>query len=1104
MAEEKGGPESLLSRAKALEKEYDWLGAADSYGSELEALPKDDLLGIGRVQEEAAHALFRAAMQAENIEEFGGRLRKSEMQYENAKRSYVKAISPASSARINRCEAMIAYLGFWQISDVITKKKAVNEAWSLARKAMDGFGENESFELARTYNELFLSSFLSIYFSDDQQARTTILREAIGYGEKVAALLSDTESRDELVRVLVITSECLVALNGLRALSSEEFDSNHEKAAQHWRRAAELSEETALEQKASADLIVGLGEILWKDFEQLAKKQLEYVKKTRDRLAIGATLGILAFYNTWSSYGKDDPEEVNALLEEASRYVEEGKREFGRIGFVTPNNFGGIWLSSPSQWWYHRAKFLLETDLKKKREWAKKSLEAAMSESVLAEKSGYPGFADSSNWALGTTMTGLAQTETNKKDKAKLLEDAIGHLKESLRVSYLFESGDSWSLGSLCCLLAETELEFAETTDDIESRKASLDTSISHMKEGLGLYTTYESIPSLADLLDEAALTIVAERWRVFGRVLRRSHTLSNDRETLVSSAAAFEKAAEFDEKADLPSRVAESLWEAARTFDDLGEHLKASERFGEASQQYEKAANKIKSLSLLYKDQSLYMKAWSEIEKARYHHARQDPASAKEHYNRAAELLESTGKWSLLSTNYFAWAQVEDAEDLSQRERCKESIDAFGEAARLFKDSESKMHEQSFRIESTEERQLVEMLIDAADHRQGLCKARIALEEARSLDKEGKLGSASEKYGLVAEMFAKIKQGLTADQDQKEIELIITLSKAWKAMAKAEAESSPELYEEAAHLFDEAKNLSPGDRAKNMALGHSRLCMALGAGARYADTSDSALHTAAARNLESAAKYYLKADLQSAAEYAKASKLLFDSYAYVNRASSEEDQEKKTKLYTMAEKVLQASVSSYEKAGQPGRKEQVLKILAKVKEDRELAMSLAEVFLAPDIVSTTMAFSSPAPTHETAVGLDRFEHADVQATMIAKPKELHVGQELSLEIELVNAGRGPAQLTKVEGTVPKGFVIVQEPEKYRMEDSQINLRGRRLDALKTEDVRLVLKSTAKGNFTLKPRIIYLDESGTFKSCEPVPIEVSVREMGISGWIKGT
>jgi hypothetical protein len=186
------------------------------------------------------------------------------------------------------------------------------------------------------------------------------------------------------------------------------------------------------------------------------------------------------------------------------------------------------------------------------------------------------------------------------------------------------------------------------------------------------------------------------------------------------------------------------------------------------------------------------------------------------------------------------------------------------------------------------------------------------------------------------------------------------------------------------------------------------------------------------------------------------------------------------------------------------GKKEQVEKLVERAAEDKMLAASLVEVINAPDIISATTSFNAPVATQEKAVGLEKFEHAHIQATLTATPKELHVGQEFILDVELVNAGRGPAQLIKIEEGVPKSFVVVQAPENCRMEEGHVNLKGRKLDPLKTEEVRLVLKPTAKGNFKLKPRIIYLDESGAHKSCEPTPIDVSVKEMGISGWIRGT
>ena len=1092
MAGRQVDPESLLNRAKEQEKEYDWLGASNTYDEVLILVPKDGYAALGEILEQQAYALHRAALQADDHQMFRERTRNAMELYGNAKKNHTISADSMSLARADRCDAMISYLGFWHSSEPSEKKMLLDQAWNLTKRALSALGTSgKTAEFGKTFNLLSMSTALAFNYEWDFSTRDRMLKDALAIAEKAANSLSSQVDADELARIYVATAGFLSMLADGFVVSSE-FARIDTKAFEYLEKARRLSEKILDSETPIGHLFPSPTSMSREEYMTLQHSAVDFGRRTKDRLITGFALEGLLQEAFNQALRAEDSDVREALLQKMLQYTEEAKQEFDIIVFTSPR-FVDIWTTAPSAGYYMVLSYL-ESDRQKKHAIAEKARELCEVQLGLAKTSRIPESVLHAECDLQLALTDLARTETGIERKRTLLEQAMEHHHQSLEMSDRIYLPNSYERVWLQGWSSETESELAYVEEDVEKKIRLYREVVLRKKAGADL---------LADTAPQNAWSIGLWQYEC-GTCSLRLFSLTNENDWRGKALEAFERAAGWFDRADLPSRTAESHWEAGKVLDILGEHEKSSERFLLASSQFRKAGEKITRLADFYRDHASYMEAWSEIEKARYHHAEQNPASAKEHYNMAAGLLESTGKWSFLSTNYFAWAQVENAEDLSQRERCKDSIDAFGEAARLFTDSESKMHEHSNKIESTEEKQMVEMLIDAADRRQELCKARIALEEARLLDKEGRLGDASEKYGHVADMFAKIKQELSTDQDQKEIELIITLSKAWKAMAKAEAKSSPELYEEAARLFGEAKNLSPGDKAVNLAMGHSRLCMALGAGARYADTSDSALHAAAAQNLESAAKYYLKADLQSAADYAKASKLLFDSYAYVNRASSEEDQEKKTKLYTMAEKVLQASVSSYEKAGQPGRKEQVLKILAKVKEDRELAMSLAEVFLAPDIVSTTMAFSSPAPTHETAVGLDRFEHADVQATMIAKPKELHVGQELSLEIELVNAGRGPAQLTKVEGTVPKGFVIVQEPEKYRMEDSQINLRGRRLDALKTEDVRLVLKSTAKGNFTLKPRIIYLDESGTFKSCEPVPIEVSVREMGISGWIKGT
>ena len=64
-------------------------------------------------------------------------------------------------------------------------------------------------------------------------------------------------------------------------------------------------------------------------------------------------------------------------------------------------------------------------------------------------------------------------------------------------------------------------------------------------------------------------------------------------------------------------------------------------------------------------------------------------------------------------------------------------------------------------------------------------------------------------------------------------------------------------------------------------------------------------------------------------------------------------------------------------------------------------------------------------------------------------------------------------------------------------------MKGKRLNPLKTDEVRLTIKPKAKGESFLKPTILYLDENGTYKSHQPEPVSITVKELGIKGWIRG-
>lgn len=141
--------------------------------------------------------------------------------------------------------------------------------------------------------------------------------------------------------------------------------------------------------------------------------------------------------------------------------------------------------------------------------------------------------------------------------------------------------------------------------------------------------------------------------------------------------------------------------------------------------------------------------------------------------------------------------------------------------------------------------------------------------------------------------------------------------------------------------------------------------------------------------------------------------------------------------------------------------------------------------------------------TAERVVKKPRVARAGIQANLILRVKEVKVGEDFSLDIEMVNAGEAPVLLIKIENLIPEGFKLIKEPEVYRVEDRHLNMKGRRLGPLKTVEVKLVLRPLTKGVFPLNLTILYLDETGTYKSHEPEPVTITVKELGISGWIRG-
>jgi hypothetical protein len=140
----------------------------------------------------------------------------------------------------------------------------------------------------------------------------------------------------------------------------------------------------------------------------------------------------------------------------------------------------------------------------------------------------------------------------------------------------------------------------------------------------------------------------------------------------------------------------------------------------------------------------------------------------------------------------------------------------------------------------------------------------------------------------------------------------------------------------------------------------------------------------------------------------------------------------------------------------------------------------------------------------EGTVSSESLEYTDVQSNIIVTPRELKIGESLELEIEITNTRKkGAILLTKITEVIPEGFAMVKKPELYRMEGNCLNMKEKRLGPLKTEEVKFVLTPKTQGTFHIKPKILYIDADGKEKTYEPKSTSITVKELGIKGWLKG-
>lgn len=1078
----------IFKKAKEAEAQYDWSEAARSYEQALQKESKT--IPLAEMQERIGICYCRASKQAETPSRFKKLRQLTVEAYVGAADLFDQGDSLTNQGKSAECRALAAYARAWLASEPQQRRKDLDECCTFGRKGLDAYEKaGNELQYGRLCSALSQCLLERLYVASDWEEMTNVAQKGIDCSSKSIRVFSRSGEKAEL-----LLAHSLASLQSWYAANISEQEETRKELTQKSMRCSEealiLSQEVDAPYYAAwAHWAATLCTLFFTEEVESAldhaRQMLEQATIVKDNFLKGAASYVLAFVTNWMTNREENPDKRKKAHEAVIKYAEEAIRTLQLVAqdyFIAETYL--FYVDS-----YSSLARDIETSPIVKRTLLEKAVDVGRQGLEHAHRSGSPDATGSTLHALSKALHFYSNLETRTDKKAMLLEEALTHRRDYIEIVRKAFPSNNWIHGVGKSYEGLIETELAKLEKETPKKIALLESATSAMEQGVSHCADWISSRPVPHFI-----VVVAGFQDELGRALNELYLLTHDTSNLTKATKVYEAAAEKFKTANSPSRSAESYWKTAIAHDLLGKHVEAAEHFANASAQYQAATQRVPHFVDFFLDYANYMKAWSEIEKARSAHQHEEYATAMKHYQETADLLKQSKTWSYLHPNFLAWSRLENAEDLSRVENSTEAAESFKKAAELFHEARKTLQTALNRIKRPDEKGLASRLVKASETQEEYCLGRIAIEEAKIYDRQGDHAASSKKFSSAADILQRIATR-APEPGRRELQPIISLCRAWHMMTRAEAEASPKLYVEASRLFDQAKDACFTEKAKLLALGHSRFCRALEAGMQFETTRDTKLHSMVTQHLESAADCYVRAGFKVASEYAIATQRLFDAYIYMDNASKEADPDKKARYYLVAEKVLQTSAGSYLKAKHPEKGEQVQRLLERVREERQLAAMLSEVLHAPTTTSSTSSFVSPTPNQEQAVGLERFEHAEIQANIVARNKEVRVGEDFNLDMQIVNVGKETVQLTKVEEIVPSGFEPVAELEYGQFEDGYLNIQGKKLDPMMTEEIRLVLRAFDKGTFDIKPRIVCVDEQGNQVLYEPAPITVKASEV---------
>lgn len=1034
-----------------------------------------------------ADCLFKDAFQAETRDNFRERMQKAVVACDELSRLHEK-VEPSAS---KRWVARGIYAKFWIANSPPERRDLITQCLTLAEEAAILSEQEGSLkELASSHRDL-LTYLMEAAPLTVERAQ---LRERL---ERILALeeplLSEYESLGDdqgLLEALHLT--LLLPGYSWLALEPRRVEGLVERAAKRVDRILQLARKLDTpEAICLANEAVGWAHE--RESEEKYVKALSFLEAAmpaaevvRDSYLSGRILAYSAYLANVIGLNEEDVESRRSFFEKGLEYAV-------RAAKLLEVPLHGDRLDT-AYWWAAECRVelanLVETEAEKKK--------TQLREAIQLARKGIPykdyTWAAASSYTLGKALYFQALTESSREESARLLREALSIREETVR---RYEAVDpiSWGAGSEYNYLALIKAELAKIEEKQEAKLSLLQGAVSDMRRCVELCT--KSIPN------PSFIRVLARYVEWYGDIAAQLYDMSKVNEAAQEALRAYAETISYLEKSGKHGAIPLVKWKIAKIHDQLGDFQSAATSFKQAAEDYAQAAEKIPSLRVTLLDVASYMAAWNQIEEARLRHHDEQYTEASEAYSAAATSLQSTKSWTYLAKHYLSCSLIEKGESLSREERSEDSVEAFNQAVLSFKETEQELENLlTATVGATEEAELRNWL-SITRARESYSQGRISFEEAKVFDKKGDELGSLKKYGAAAQIFKALLEHIPVDQNRGELETLVLFCEALAEMKQAETEASAEHYAHAAETFLKAKESAASAKFRLLALANASICEALELGMTFRRSRDIQLYSEIKKHLEAAADYYNQSGFQSASSWARATQKLFDALLYSVKAETESETKAKREAYHFAEGHFELAGRLYGEAGFTQKREEVQRQIQRIHEEKELLLTPVEALSE----SPAIAQASATPislTRDHALGLERFEAANIVGTIVVEERDLLVGHDLTYELEISNVGKTTATLLKLENFVPEGFDLAGDDLPYRVRGHHMDFRGKRLEYLHTDEVKIPLKAARKGESELRPKLLFADERGGHRSFLFETVPLKVRELGISGWIKGT